>query len=60
MNANQKVMTAMSGKGKELCDMLRREFGVPDRCTWFSVRFDHDDVVRVQCEYIPASESNES
>lgn len=58
--AELKVMTAMQGKGKDMSDLLRRELGVPARCTWFSVRFDHDDVVRVQCEYIPASPPDES
>ena len=47
------VMHSMSGRGRELQDMLRRELGVPDRVLSFSVHFGVDSIVRVQCEYMP-------
>lgn len=47
----------MSGRGRELADMLRRELGVPDHVLSFSVHFGVDSLVRVQCEYIPKEPS---
>jgi hypothetical protein len=46
-------LLTMSGKGRELCDMLRDALGVPKRAQSFSVHFGVNDVVRVECEYIP-------
>ena len=47
------VMQSMSGRGRELQDMLRRELGVPEHALSFSVHFGVDSLVRVQCEYMP-------
>lgn len=47
----------MSGRGRELADMLRRELGVPDHVLSFSVHFGVKSLVRVQCEYIPKEPS---
>lgn len=56
-DVNQRLLTPRSGKGKELCDLLRRELGIPERVTGFTVTFQLDDVVRVNCDYIPAQRS---
>jgi hypothetical protein len=42
-----------SGRGKELCDMLREALSVPEGCRSFSVRFALNEVVAVTCEYMP-------
>lgn len=46
-------LTARSGKGKELCDLLRRELGLPETVRWFEVRFSTDEPVSVKCDYLP-------
>ncbi|WP_175837076.1 hypothetical protein [Burkholderia anthina] len=41
------------GRGKELQEMLRKEFDIPGTATRFSVEFKIDDVVRVSVDYMP-------
>lgn len=41
------------GKGKELCDLLRRELKVPEHTRSFSVKFEAGELVLVTCEYMP-------
>lgn len=41
------------GRGRELQEQLRREFGIPSTAPRFSVTFDKDDVVRVSVAYMP-------
>lgn len=41
------------GRGKELCELLRKELGVPESAIIFSVQFAVGDVIKVSCEYIP-------
>jgi hypothetical protein len=48
-------MTPKFGRGKELADLLRVEFGMPEVVRSFSVHFDVDDVIVVRCEYLPKS-----
>lgn len=47
------VMLPNNGKGKEICARLREELGIPEKCTWFEVRFATNEVVTVKCEYVP-------
>lgn len=47
------VMLSMRGKGLELQQLLRKELGVPDKCQWFEVRFERDELVTVRCQYLP-------
>lgn len=47
------TMTPSRGRGKELCDLLRRDLGIPKKATWFEVRFAVREAVSVKCEYIP-------
>jgi len=35
----KKVLLASSGRGKELADLLRLEFGIPPNVKWFEIRF---------------------
>jgi len=51
------MLVTFEGKGKELHDLLRRELGVPDRASWFEVRFARDEVVQVKCQYEPENSS---
>ncbi len=51
-----KFLTPMHGRGKELCDMLRKELGIPEGARSFDVRFAYDDIVTVRCEYMPRSQ----
>lgn len=56
MDADQpkrKILDPMFGRGKELSDMLRAEFGVPPDAIWFEVRFARDEAVTVKCEFFP-------
>lgn len=53
-----KVLSVMSGKGKELSDYLRRELGIPDNCYKFSVIFELDEAVRVEVGYFPKEGSD--
>lgn len=53
------ALTVRSGKGKELCDLLRRELGIPELVTGFTVKFEMDDVVRVNCDYLPTERPGE-
>lgn len=46
-------LTTRSGKGKELCDLLRRELGLPETVRWFEVRFCMEEPVSVKCDYLP-------
>lgn len=50
-------LVPQAGRGKELQELLRKELGVPEGATAFSVRFAHDDVVRVECTYLPVDRS---
>ena len=47
------LMTPMSGKGKELCDLLRKELDIPGGVKSFEVRFAVEEPVTVRCEYVP-------
>jgi hypothetical protein len=51
------AMGAHTGKGKELCDLLRRELSIPDGVKSFEVRFAVDEVITVRCEYVPKEEA---
>jgi hypothetical protein len=46
-------LVPMSGRGKELCDMLRKELGVPDGVREFEVRFAMNEAISVRCKYLP-------
>ena len=46
-------MHTKSGRGKELCDMLRKELGIPEGVQSFSVRFAMGDAITVECKYLP-------
>ncbi len=46
-----RVLTPQAGKGRELCDLLRKELGVPEYTKSFEVRFALDEVISVKCEY---------
>ena len=48
-----KLLTVKSGKGKELCDLLRKELGLPGIVVSFSVHFAVDEAVTVDCKYLP-------
>lgn len=49
-------LTPMRGRGKELCDLLRKELRVPEGARSFEVKFHFDDVIRVTCDYMPKQE----
>lgn len=54
MQADGKTfLVTTTGRGKELCDMLRKELGVPESAVSFEVRFAVDECVKVKCEYMP-------
>lgn len=55
----ESYMTVHRGKGKELCDLLRKELQVPPGARSFSVHFELDDVVFVKCEYMPKAEQEQ-
>lgn len=40
------------GRGRELCDLLRRELNIPETAQWFQVRFDLEAPVTVQCGFL--------
>lgn len=48
-----KTLTAAHGTGKELCDLLRDELGIPKNVLSFEVRFAINEPVLVRCEYLP-------
>lgn len=52
------LLTPGAGKGKALCDLLRRELDIPENCVRFSVTFELDDdgVVVVNCTYMPSEQ----
>lgn len=50
------AMRPNTGKGKEICDVLRRELRIPERARWFEVRFAVGEVVTIKCEYLPEEE----
>ena len=41
------------GRGKELQELLRKEFGIPDHATRFSVEFRVNSAVVVSVDYMP-------
>lgn len=47
------MLTAAHGTGKELCDLLRDELGIPKNVLSFEVRFAVNEPVTVRCEYVP-------
>ena len=53
------AMVTRTGKGKELSDLLRKELKIPDRVVSFSVHFAVDDVVYVECKYMPAEHADD-
>lgn len=53
------VIQCMSGKGRELCDLLRRELGIPANAISFEVRFAVNECVTVKCEYQPELQKND-
>ena len=54
------LMSCVSGRGKELYDLLAKEFGLPECVQQFEVSFHRDDVVICRCTWIatasPASD----
>lgn len=42
------------GRGKELCDLLRAELGLPGGLRFFEVRFAEGEPINVRCEYVPS------
>ena len=46
-------MHTKGGRGKELCDMLRKELDIPEGVQSFSVRFAMGEAVTVECKYLP-------
>lgn len=55
-NAEKKaqiILTTRTGKGKELCELLRRELGLPETVRWFEVRFSRDEPISVKCDFLP-------
>ncbi|WP_233343662.1 hypothetical protein [Burkholderia cepacia] len=51
----KKFLVTHEGRGKELQEMLRKEFAIPDTAMRFSVEFRIDDVVRVSVDYMPVA-----
>lgn len=47
-----KLMTCTSGRGKELFDLLAKEFGLPDTVQLFEVSFNRDDAVICSCTWV--------
>lgn len=47
------AMVVNHGKGKELCDLLRKELSIPPLVISFSVKFERNETVKVVCEYMP-------
>lgn len=45
------LLLSTSGRGKELCDMLRDELGIPDEVRGFSVSFRVGEPVVVVTEF---------
>ncbi len=52
MNSRQPLIPNR-GLGKQLCELLRKELAIPERCREFTVRFAVDDIVTVNCTYMP-------
>ncbi|MBS0430505.1 MAG: hypothetical protein JSR41_24730 [Proteobacteria bacterium] len=48
-----KLLMTNSGRGQELCDLLRTELGVPERTRSMSVTFTAGEPVVVACEFFP-------
>jgi len=52
-NKPVEVLVPDRGTGKELCDLLRDELGIPKNVISFEVRFALGEAVKVRCEYMP-------
>lgn len=50
-----KLLMTNSGRGQELCDLLRTELGVPERTCSMSVTFTAGEPVVVACEFFPSN-----
>jgi hypothetical protein len=51
MDEKTVFLNPRSGKGLELCDLLRRELNIPDGVQWFEVRFAVGEQISVKCQY---------
>lgn len=60
MEARTRALLCNSGMGKAIFDRLRVELGLPSRVTWFELRFEVGEVVRVRCEYHPVEPVDEA
>ena len=52
-NPQTLFMLTNQGRGGELRKMLMREFGIPEACQWFEIRFALGETVTVKCQYMP-------
>lgn len=52
-------MTTHDGLGKELCDLLREKLKIPNDVISFSVHFDVESAVVVECKYYPSEPKTE-
>ena len=52
------ILTPTAGKVKELCDLLRKELQVPETAISFSVHFNRDEPIVVDCSYFPKVEDD--
>ena len=52
----KKILLASSGRGKELAELLRSEFGIPAEVKWFEIRFAINEPVTVTCQFIATAE----
>lgn len=49
----KEILTTRNGKGRELCELLCKELGIPDGVRSFTVTFAVGQAVMVTCEYLP-------
>lgn len=52
MTSLQKMMSPERGRGKELFELLKREFALPEQCFQFEVSFEMNEPVMVRCTYL--------
>jgi hypothetical protein len=50
-------LVTSGGRGRELTLGLRKELGVPESATGFTVHFNGRDVIRVDCSFLPVDRS---